>query len=171
MNRTGFRKLLGLAAGIALLALTGVAQAQLNTCNANIELNYVAGPPIATPGDTVRVQVNLGAGTINGGTTFTINRFRFELDCNNPPGAGSIPCTDDGAIIAYVNDNTITTTCTAGGNPVTWSTNGAGTTPNEVIFTPSAAIAIPASTPAFCNIEFDVTVAAISYDSTPNLAE
>jgi hypothetical protein len=149
----------------ALLALPGMARAQ-NTCNAFISFAYVAGQPFSKINDVVRVQLSLSTGTIQGGTKLNVNRLRFELDCDvdNPLG---INCTDDGAVIQYEGDPTITTTCGVvftTGHPVS-------DLPKQVVFTPNVPIMIPANTPNFCTLEFDVRVVGLSNDSTPQKAE
>jgi hypothetical protein len=135
-----------------------------NTCNAFLSIDYPSGPTFAQPGDIYRVGLEIGTGSINGGTQMQINRVRFQLDCNSGSALGT-PCTDDGALIEYQGDGTITTTCPSTvfstGHPV--STN-----PNEVLFTPNAPILIPANTPSFCRVEFDIKVLSITDpDPTP----
>jgi hypothetical protein len=162
MERT-CRRLLPVAAAFAvILAATSPARAQ-STCNAFISIAYVSGPAFAVQNDIVRIRLTLGSGPIQGGTKGSINRVRFDLDCSadGPLGTG---CTDDGAVIEYRGDPTITTTCGVG-----FTTGHAvSTAPNQAVFTPTAPIEIPANTPAFCVLEFDVRVAAgVSGDSTP----
>src|SRR5206468_2809564 len=98
-----------------------------------------------------------------------VNRLRFDLDCDSNFTLG-IPCTDEGMKVEYEGDSTITTTC-----GVTWATgHGVSDTPNEVVFTPSSPVMIPASQtipPGFCALEFDVKVLARSTDGTPNEIE
>src|SRR5207249_2676527 len=118
-------------------------------------------------GDTLRVQLTLGALAVQNGTTFTLNRVRFELDCTNT-STGSVPCTDDGLVIGYNGDATISTTCAG----VTWTSGHATSgSPNEVVFDASPDIVIPAGSANFCQLEFDVTVLGASNDATPNTAE
>jgi hypothetical protein len=149
-----------------VLAAASSVHAQ-STCNAFISISYVSGPAFAVQGDIVRVRLTLGSGGIQNGTLVNINRVRFDLDCSadGPLGTG---CTDDGAVIEYRGDGTITTTCGVGfatGHPI-------ATAPNQVVFTPAAPIPIPANTPQFCSLEFDVRLAAgASGDSTPQLVE
>ena len=157
---------LGLLALAVAAAAPGVARA-VNTCNGLITIDYVAPTPdFALPGDIVRVKLTLGTGSIQGGTKLTVNRVRFDLDCNSNFTVG-IPCTDEGMIVEYEGDATITSTC-----GVTWTTGHAvSATPNEVVFTPSSPVMIPANQtipPGFCALEFDVKVLARSTDGTPN---
>jgi len=159
---------LGLLAIAVSAAAPRVAHA-VNTCNGLITIDYVGGPDFALPGDVVRVKLTLGTGSIQGGTKLNVNRLRFDLDCDSNFTLG-IPCTDEGMIAEYEGDGTITTTC-----GVTWTTgHAASATPNEVVFTPSSPVMIPANQtipPGFCSLEFDVKVLARSTDSTPNEIE
>src|SRR5262249_37419224 len=129
--------------GFVLLALTlafprpGRAA---NTCNGIFTIDYVAGPEFAVPGDVVRVRLTLGTGSIQGGTNLRIHRLRFDLDCNNNFPLG-LPCTDETMKVEYEGDGTITTTCGVG-----WTTGHAvSANPNEVVFTPSVGVNIPAT--------------------------
>src|SRR5438093_54228 len=160
--------LLGLLAIAVSAGAPGVAHA-VNTCNGLITIDYVSGPDFALPGDVVRVKLTLGTGSIQGGTKLNVNRLRFDLDCDSNFTLG-VPCTDEGMIVEYEGDATITSTC-----GVTWTTGHAvSATPNEVVFTPSSPVMIPANQtipPGFCALEFDVKVLARSTDSTPNEIE
>src|SRR5262245_13067123 len=158
-------RVFSLALFLVSLALpTGVLA--VNTCNGLFAIDYVAGPNFAIPGSVIRVRLTLGTASIQGGTELTINRLRFDLDCNDNFALG-VPCTDEGAVVEYEGDGTITTTC-----GVVWSTGHAiSSAPNEVVFTPVPTVMIPANTaipPGFCNVEFDVKVLMNSVDSTPN---
>ena len=175
----GFSKVFGsgaMTAGVSvLMMLAAMALAPLpaqaaNTCNAFISIDYPSGPDFALPGDVYRVGLEIGTGLIGGGTQMKIDRVRFELDCSSA-GALGIPCTDDGTLIEYEGDGTITTTC-----PGTSFTSdhgvGASSVPNEVVFTPNSPILIPATTPNFCRVEFDVKVLSITDpDPTPTKIE
>ena len=123
------------AGGLAcILAWPGAARAQ-NTCNTFISFAYIAGQPFQEVGDTVRVALTIGAGAISGGTNVTINRLRFELDCDSG-GVLGLNCTDDGAVVEYQGDGTITTTCPTAfttGHPVS-------DLPNQVLFTATPAV-------------------------------
>src|SRR5215475_10507777 len=147
-----------------LLGAPGIARAAL-TCNAFVHLVYVGH----TPPNVVRVRVSVVAGAILGGTKVTMDEIRFDLDCDsNFPLLP--PCTDEGAVIEYEGDSTITTTC-----PVTWSTgHGVGTLPNTVTFTPSPPLDIPAGSlpiPGFCNLEFDVKIVGNDIDGSGAIDE
>jgi hypothetical protein len=165
-------RVLSTLAGVALfvvsLALPRTAAA-VNTCNGLFTIDYVAGPNFALPGDTLRVRLTFGTGSITGGTHLTMNRVRFDLDCQNT--MLGVPCGDEGAIVEYEGDGTITTTC-----PVPfWSSGHAvSSAPNEVVLTPSVPFNIPAGSaipPGFCYVEFDIKVLAGSIDGTPDQIE
>ena len=167
---------IGCATLAVAVALPGAAQAQ-NVCNGAIDINYISGPPYGLVGDIYRFEVGLGAGSITGGALnqLTINRFRFHLDCSN---FAFIGCTDEGDIIRYVADATITSSncLDAGALPVTWSSNGVDSPvgPNQVIFTPSSPVVIPASTqPANgCKVAFDIRVqTAPGLDASPTIVQ
>src|SRR3989449_8290283 len=157
--------LLGLLVVAVSAAAPGVARA-VNTCNGLITIDYVAGPDFVLPGDVVRVKLTLGTGSIKGGTKLNVNRLRFDLDCNDNFTLG-LPCTDEGMIVEYEGDTTITTNC-----GVTWTTGHAvSASPNEVVFTPNSPVMIPANQtipPGFCSVEFDVKVLTRSVDNSPN---
>ena len=167
------RKLVArIVAAAIILGVAGFAPAVAHgaTCNGLFTIDYVGGPSFALPGDTVRVRLTLGTGSIQGGTELTVNRLRFYLDCNSDLGL-AVPCTDEGSIVEYEGDSTITTTC----DGVTWSSaHPMSATPNEVVLTPSTPVDIPADTPVdpgFCNLEFDVKVLTASNDGTPDQIE
>src|SRR5438876_3303774 len=118
--------LLALAALVMAVALPTSAEAA-QSCNASFQLNYVSPTPnFPNIGSKVGIELTLGAGTINGGTTLTMSHVRFDLACkvagsliscattDADPGAGA-----GGPPLSYDGDSTITTTC--GG--VTWSSN------------------------------------------------
>ena len=160
------------SAASMIVGVVGFAPAVAHgaTCNGLFTIDYVGAPNFALPGDTVRVRLTLGTGSIQGGTELSVNRLRFYLDCNGDFGL-AVPCTDEGSIVEYEGDSTITTTC----DGVTWSsTHATSATPNEVVFTPSTPVDIPADTPVdpgFCNLEFDVKVLTASTDGTPDQIE
>src|SRR6266576_5330657 len=94
------------------------------------------GDPKGNGGDQLRVNLAIGAGTISVGTPpqLTVNRIRFDLDCVANTG---FPCTDQGPVVQYGGDATITTTCAG----VTWtSTIAQGG--NEIVFNASKPIII-----------------------------
>jgi hypothetical protein len=158
---------LAIVAAAVALAIGAPVRAQFNTCEPLLALGY-SGPGFVLPGDIVRVRLTFGAGLIVGGTHLAIRRVRFELDCDAGAPLG-LDCSDDGAVVAYGGDQTITHTCTAvsGGEVIFSTAHGDGPLPNQVVFTASSPVGIPASSPDFCFLEFDVLVLATSGDLTP----
>ena len=151
-----------------------------NVCNAALDSMFVSAPNFVVPGDAtrdkVRMQLTLGAGTITGAPTppgpwLTIHRLKFDLDC----ATGTLPCGDQGPVVAYGGDGTITTDCPG----VSWTTNapagGSGT--NEIVFTATPAITIAGGVTNFCHLEFDLIVdnpeptSGPQSDTTPLLIE
>ena len=115
-------------------------------------------------GDTVRIVLTIGASTIQGGTTLTINRVRFNLDCNN--SNLGLNCPDDGPVVSY-QGNLISTCPSAFA-----SSHSAGDVlPNQVVFTPASPIDIPAGAANFCTLAFDVRIETRSADGTPDVIE
>src|SRR4030095_3822773 len=129
--------LLALILGMGL-ATPVLAAPEANTCNGNSELSCPPAPNFASVGDTIRVVLSLGAGGIDGGTTLSISRVRFNLDCNN--SNLGINCADDGGVISYQGN--LSTTCPSA---FTADHNAGDTLPNQVVFTPAAAIVVPAN--------------------------
>src|ERR1043166_7178437 len=160
-TKSGVRRLLaGLAAVLVIGGHARDARAA-NVCNAALDSMFTSGPNFVVPGDatrdTVRLQLTLGAGTITGAPTppgpqLTLHRLRFDLDCST----GALPCGDQGAVVSYGGDSTVTTDCPG----VTWSTNvpGGGSATNEVVFTPSTPIVIAGGVTNFCHLAFDLVV-------------
>ena len=156
--------LLALAALAMAVALPTSAEAVANSCNGTFQLNYVSPTPnFPDINSTVRIELTLGAGTINGGTTLTMTAVRLDMACKQggslitcattdaDPGAGA-----GGPPLSYDGDATITTTCAG----ITWSSNSpaGGTSPNQLVFSPSPALAIPAQNQNFCTLSFATTV-------------
>ena len=81
-----------------------------------------------------RIKLDLGAGPISASPfKLTVNRVRFDLDCVGSP---SLPCTDQGDIVRYLGDSTITSNCTTAAGNITWtSTTAQGG--NEIVFNPT----------------------------------
>ena len=175
MHTTGHRwgsiwcdKLRGLVAAALVLGLCGPALAgPADSCGIRIGLDYLSGQNEAAPGDLVRARLTIGAGDIQGGTTLTVEALRYFLQCD-ADASRLLPCRQDGAIVAYVGDETITTTC----ENVAWgTTHGASPRPNQVVFTPSAPLEIPANSPDFCELEFDVRIVGHGHDSSPDMTD
>src|SRR5262245_25793227 len=82
-----------LAVVVAGLARQANAQA---TCNTFIAIG-VAPPGVVDVGGTKTITLDVGAGAIQGGTQVTINRLKYDLDCDGNLALG-IPCTDQGTI-------------------------------------------------------------------------
>src|SRR5204862_387047 len=133
----------------------------VNVCNAALDSMFLSGPNFVVPSDatrdTVRLQLTLGAGTIVGAPTppgpqLTLHRLRFDLDCST----GGLPCGDQGNVVSYGGDSTVTTDCPG----VTWTTNvpGGGSATNEIVFTPSSPIVIAGGVNNFCHLAFDLIV-------------
>src|SRR5262245_5675148 len=135
-----------------------------NTCNGSSELSYPTAPNFSSVGDTVRVVLSLGAGGIEGGTSLSISRVRFNLDCDS--SNLGINCPDDGEVVSYQAN--FASTC---GVAFTATHVAGDTQPNQVVFTPNTAIVIPANTPNFCTLSFDVRLETTSNDGTPNAIE
>jgi hypothetical protein len=134
------------------------------TCEVFEELTYPAAPNLVTVGSVLRPHISLGAGHNHGGESVIIRRFRFDLDCDR--SSLRMYCADDGAVMSYQGN--IISTC-----GVTWSASHApgDTLPNQVVFTPSSPITIPADTPEFCTLEFSVRVEGRGNDGTPDSIE
>jgi len=143
----------------------------LNSCNGVVQFSYLSGknypqpvPPGTDSDDLLTVQLTLGTGTIQGGTVLNLHQVNFDLDCLTGTNGGTTSCTDDGAVIQYGGDGTITTDCLVNGNPVQWvSGHGTTTSPNEVQLVPEQSgspvtLSIPAGTTSFCNISFGIQV-------------
>ena len=166
-----------LRASVALLLLAvagGRAQAD-DTCNGFIHLNYPGAPPAQHVGDVVQVKISFGAGNILGGLKLIFSGFKFDLDCN-PLDPLTPSCTDDGPVVSYQGDSTITTDCLGGA--ITWTSNnpGGGVTPNVLEFTPSVTFGVLAdilALPGFCSMTFDVKVVGLSPEGSiiPELVE
>src|SRR5262245_54646772 len=105
-----------LGAAIVLLVCLAVpvrwanADALANTCNGVSEFSYPTAPNFSAVGDTVRVVLTLGASTIQGGTTLTISRVRFNLDCD--ASNLGLNCPDDGPVVSFQGN--IQSTCPTG---------------------------------------------------------
>ena len=146
-----------------------------DTCNAADEVSYPTAPAFSAVGDTLRVRITLGAGSIsssdptscgfpgNPACNVTINKVRFELACSQDSGLG-IPCTTDDATLVVRYLGNITDTCGA----TNWTDSGpVYGVDNEVVFTPTSPIVIPAQTVSTCTFEFDVKIETLSGDSSP----
>src|SRR5213596_3360447 len=174
------RKSLGLvaAAAVAVLVVGLASTSRAQDCNG--ALNITIPSPMAVPptgpylnvGDSTTVKLNLGSGTISGGTEITLRHLRYELDCNHLFALG-VPCTDQGTIMSY----DFTQTVASGGALVqcqgrTWTAT-AGSSANEVIFTPDTPIVLPpeqSASPTLnnCFISFQVKLENLESTSGPD---
>src|SRR5436189_251126 len=173
---------LGLVAGTAaalVLVVGFVSTAHAQDCNG--ALNITIPSPMAVPptgpylnvGDSTTVKLNLGSGTISGGTEITLRHLRYELDCNHLFALG-VPCTDQGTIMSY----DFTQTVASGGALVqcqgrTWTATAGGSA-NEVVFTPDTPIVLPpeqSASPTLnnCFISFQVKLENLESTSGPDV--
>jgi hypothetical protein len=149
---------------LAVPARWASADPDANTCNGVSEFGYPSAPNFSAVGDTIRIVLTIGASTIQGGTTLTIDRVRFNLDCNN--SNLGLNCPDDGPVVSYQGN--LISTCPSGFT----SSHGAGDVlPNQVVFTPGSPIEIPAGATNFCTLAFDVRIETRSADGTPDVIE
>src|SRR5437773_228634 len=146
------------------------------------------GDPEKDGGDQLRISLAVGTSTITGPTgapdNMTVHKIRFDLDCvQNSGGNGTNTlCMDQGDVVEYMGDATISTDCPG----VTWTSSQplGGVGANEVVFTPSTAIVIPqscapsqASPPPACGgckLEFGLRVVhqePAGSDATPQIVE
>jgi hypothetical protein len=160
VSRSGLAVLcaLGLAVGHATISRAD------NVCNGFINFELSGGAH--NVGDKVTVKLDFGAGTITGGTKLTITSVRFDLACTVPPLPVPM-CANEGPVISYDGDSSITTNCPGGAPPQgPWiSNNVAGGATTDVIFTASPTIDVPANTPdppGTCFLQFTETVLAPS---------
>ena len=134
-------------AGVLLAALPARA---LDTCNGLISVDFV--PPTPSPvheGDTVRLHVDLGTGSINGGSLLTINTVHYDMSCQPPLVPNCTPAVPLG--LAFTD--AIMSDC-----PGSFT---ASPSANETTFTPGATLQIAAdqiTPPGFCSLEFNVLV-------------
>src|SRR5213080_4847798 len=141
-------RLFAAAAAAVILAVGLASTARAQDCNGALNIS-IPSPKAIPPtgpylnvGDSTTVTLNLGSGTITGGTQITFRRVRYELDCNHLAALG-VPCTDQGDIMSY----DFTQTVASGGALVqcqgrTWTAT-TGSTANEVVFTPDTPIVLP----------------------------
>src|SRR5262245_19242611 len=133
------------------------------SCRASVYVSYPQAPASIQVGDIVRVAIELGAGRIVGGTLLSINRVRFDLDCDS---ASLGNCPDDGEVASYQGG--LTTNC---GVAIASSHFPGDTLTNQIVFTPSTPIVVPAGVRSFCSIEFNVRIESLSNDGTPDVIE
>src|SRR5438132_7814564 len=128
----GRSALAGLFAAVAVAAVGVPTVAHGQVCNGNLAVQQFDPTQCSTTtspcttgelaqailvvGQTIRVQLTLGAGPISGTGTpaLTLKKVRYDLDCQAPAAFGTPPggfCTDQGAVIAYAGDSTIASDC------------------------------------------------------------
>jgi hypothetical protein len=132
------------------------------SCTPVVALAFQKVAPDPLIGAANRVQLTLGAYSIDGGTTLTVDKVRLDLDCTD---SFFLECIDDGAVVVYLGDSTIETTCSVG-----WTSNlpQGGPFPNTVEFTPiGPPLQIPAFAQEFCTLSVGVMVVDVSHDQTP----
>src|SRR5438093_271207 len=181
MSASRMREVLRLVAAAAavVLAVDFASPAHAQDCNGALNIS-IPSPKAIPPtgpylnvGDSTTVTLNLGSGTISGGMQqITLRRLRYELDCNHLFALG-VPCTDQGTIMSY----DFTQTVASGGALVqcqgrTWTAT-AGSSANEVIFTPDTPIVLPpeqSASPTLnnCFISFQVKLESLEPSSGPN---
>jgi hypothetical protein len=157
--------------GCAIAAALSTTALADDTCNGLIHIDYVGAPAVSNIGDTLDVKITFGTGSIQGGTKLTLTSFQLNLDCNSD-FALSPPCVDEGAVIEYEGDASLSTDCPG----VAFGSNvpGGGSAPNVISFTATPALDIPAdqpTLPGFCSVSFKVKVLAPSSDGTPEAIE
>ncbi len=178
-DRGGKMWLVGALAWLAVAA-SAPPDVQAAVCNGQINLdnNFTNTADPAVAGFTMRrVQIQLGTGSIVGGSpaALDVGKVRFSFACKDSP-LFSIPCSADDSVVTY-QDNISTTNCVdQSGNAVTsfTATPDPDTVnfPNTMDFTPGATIRIPANlnvpSDTACELEFDLKIAALSTDGSPN---
>src|SRR5256884_2718077 len=174
--RKSLRLVAAAAAAVLVVGLASPARAQ--DCNGALTSTIPSPKAIPPTGpylnvvDSTTVKLNLCSGTISGGTEITLRHLRYELDCNHLFALGG-PCTAQGTIMSY----DFTQTVASGGALVqcqgrTWTAT-AGSSANEVIFTPDTPIVLPpeqSASPTLnnCFISFKVKLESLEPSSGPN---
>ena len=150
------------------LSLNASASPSQATCNGFVALDYPNEPVVHLLDDVVDVNISFGTGSILGGTRLRLSSFQFDLDCNSIFPL-TPPCTDDGPLISYQGDSSITTTCM--GIRFTSNNQGGGILPNRLVFTATPPLDVPADEPAFCSMTFQVKIMAPSPDPDGTIHE
>ncbi len=147
-------------------ALPGTALAQ-DTCNGFINIDYLNAGICTEVGQSVTMKVSFGTGSIQNGTSLTIDSFQLNLDCDSTAPL-TPPCLDETNKVSFDGDGTIMTDCAG----VAWSTCfPACPDPNVIVFTATPSLVIPANQdtlPGFCSVTFSMTKNEESADPTPN---
>jgi len=146
---------------LVALAAARPGAAEIPQCGLSLDLTY-RGPTFATVGTVIGTTVELRALNINGTPPEVhVSAVDFALDC-----AVNTFCDDDGSVVAYAGDSTITTTCPG----ATWTTiHAPSDAPNVVTFRTSPPVILAPYTA--CEISFKVVVVGLSHDATPLTVE
>ncbi len=121
----------------------------------------------------VKIELTVGANTINGGTQMTVTALRFDQACLAAGDLTTCATTQKdprrrrrGCPGQLRGDATITTTCAG----ITWASNlpAGGTSPNQLVFIPTPSLVIPAANPNFCTLSFNYTLVNHSGNVDPN---
>jgi len=133
-----------------------------NACEPSVHVAFEAHAFNAV-GDTIRSIVHLGAGHLSS-SSMTIARVKLDLDCEN--GSLGLNCQDDGPVVSYQGN--LETSC-----PVEFTTTSVpgDLLPNQVTFTATDDLTIPADSPDFCSVAFDMRLETRSNDVTPLFIE
>jgi hypothetical protein len=134
------------------------------SCEPLLELSYPSSPNLHRLGDTARAHITFGGGRTGLGVPIVVHRVRFDLDCQ-ATNVG-INCPDDGNVVSYQGN--LSTSC-----PVEFTSSHApgDSLPNQVLFTSTVPFQIPANTPDFCSLDFDIRLESHSNDGTPDTVE
>jgi len=153
---------------VALCAFGSRAYAQFS-CSASINPTVLTPPTIGTGylvGDVLTVNLEIGVGTIQGGTLINIPSVSHALDCIGP-GTLIDLCVDETMKVAYLGDGFLSTDC---GVAVSSNVPGGGAATNIMVFTFAPTAQLPAGTT--CNVTFDVQILEEpSADATPRRIE
>lgn len=154
---------------LAVLALFQPSSLYAQSCSALIDptVDDTATPAPYFVGSTVRVSIQIGVLTVQGGSQLNVEQVEHALDCTSAGGSTVASCTDATNKVAFQGN--ISTDCP--GITTFNATHSPGdTSPNIVAFTPDAALNIPASNT--CNLSFDVSIEeSPAADDTPNTIE
>jgi len=166
LPRTSVLGALALAAILSAMASRTYAQV---SCSASIDPTVLTPPTIGTSylvGDVLTVNLEMGVGTVQGGTLINISSVSHALDCIGP-GTLIDLCVDETMKVAYLGDGTLSTDC---GVAISSNVPGGGAATNIIVFTFAPTAQLPAGTS--CNVTFNVQILEEpSADATPNRIE
>jgi hypothetical protein len=148
--------------GVGAMTSSAIAQ-----CNCPIDQTTLTPPSIGSAylvGDTVRVRLRVGGGSIAPTDLASVPSVSFALDCKGPFPVLET-CVDEGPTVRYLGDvaGNLTTDCPG----VTVASNlvGGGTLPNIVVFTFTPALQLPNA--LACNVDFDTRIEQEPIDPPP----